>query len=142
MVQLGYGGSARTAVYDRNGSGQGSSYNGTGVAPHALTQRWQRTVPAGQTAVVQTVYCAATRRTAAAPVGLVEVVVTAALAGATPRIASMQLGGNAVGDTQQQGFSLALPVPAGGTITGFTADVGTGGTVDYALSFSSVEFAQ
>lgn len=142
MPRGGHYNPGRQAVYDRSPVGQALSYTADGVAPHGVTTRFTRTVPAGMRAVLQSAAATLLRVTAAAPVGLLEVTVTATVAAAPVRVVDLLLLTNAVGDTQRDVWSGELLLGAGDVLSGTSADASTGGTVDYRINALQTEFSQ
>lgn len=142
MPRGGHYNPGRPAIYDRAPSGQALGSDVTGVGPHGVTQRFTRTIPAGQRAVLQAAFLNIIRLTAAAPVGLVQAYVIATIQSVTTKPLNLWMLTNGVGDTQHESWSGELYLNAGDQIAGFTTDAGTGGTLNYSVFATSTEFAQ
>lgn len=134
-------GLARPTYYDRNAIPQARSYSQGAIAPHAQTQRWTYTVPAGKKAFIEEIFGQVRRETAAAPVGRIDIqVIYVPVTGSSMFIALPIIYTNVVGD-QQTEFppQLGLMV-AGDLIHGDTEDTSTGGTAAFVAAIKFVEF--
>ena len=132
---------ARAEFYDRNPKTITLSYAVTGVAPHSNTQRATYTVPAGRKARVTTAKLTHLRTTAATTAGIVLAYAQLTPVGASAGILYLTQSLNgAVGagdELNAQGQAVLL---AGDQIALYTADVSTGGTVNYDLYLHLTEF--
>lgn len=129
--------SGRPEWYDRNPLAVGALYESGALAPHATTQRFIYTVPAGRRAVIHSALAAVMRDTAAAPLGSAQALVTTDV---SARFTAPQLRDNTVGAVAQQVLAPGAILPAGGVVEGYTTDNSTGGTCLFWLSFSATEF--
>lgn len=142
MPRGGHYNPGRQAVYDRSPANQALQYQGAAVAPHGLTNRWTRTVPAGLRAQVQLVSGQIMRVTAAAPVGQVQMLVSVVCSGNTAQVLMLQMLTNTAGDQQHAEFGGEILLAPGDTVACATQDASTGGTVNYNTGALSVEFSQ
>lgn len=132
---------SRPDWYDRNAVERGGSFTGGAVAPHATTARFTYTVPSGKKFLLEAAVANIVRSAAAAVAGTIECFVRVLLQAATSTYApfSTELR-NGVGDGVQQTESLQLVCLAGTSVTGFTGDSSTTGTVNYVVSYKGTEF--
>lgn len=128
---------ARPEPVDRNpGSNQPLWYGPTTIAPHATTQRFTYNVPSGKKVQVCNVAVSMLRVTAAAPVGLWEAYVTG-----TNGLVYLQSLKNAIGDSEHGEVGTGIFYQVGGpSVSAYTRDQSTGGTVRYSISAEIVEF--
>lgn len=130
---------SRAAYYDRNASTIVNTASNFAVAPHALTQRWSYTVPAGRKAYFESSSSLVHVVTVSAPNGQR----SAKLRINTGTLASLMrndLYNNTVdaSSTQNSGqLGLAL---AGHILDFADSDLGTGGTVDFVGEAKFTEF--
>lgn len=125
----------RPAYYDRNAFTQGQSYNVAGIAPHGVTTRWTFTVPSNQKAYVQACVCKLMRDGVAAPVGtaLAQIDWGCDVGGAAFAAFACVLD-NTMGARDNSNVGQTGLMTPGNTLTGSTADFGTGGSFLYELS--------
>ena len=137
MVRVGFPGGPRLEWYDRSPSNENIDYGASSVAPHSLTERASYTVPTGKKAFVSGAYGDVMRRSAAGTLGEAYAFFTVAA------VVLMAIGhnNNSEGHTER-GSGLASSVVLTGTkISIETIDESTGGTMNYYLSISIMEFS-
>ncbi len=125
---------------DRNVLSKTQAYAVGGVAPHALTQRFAYTVPAGRLAIISSASIIINRATAAGTAGLVNDIITIDDGGGQVGILYCNLYSNGVGDRSMLSISPQLPIKAGWTVAGLSGDSSTGGSVLHDLTVSITEF--
>lgn len=134
---------SRQAIWDRNPNtlNPGNQYNAQAVAPHGATTRWTYTVPSNFRTMVSSIFAQFMRITAAAPVGRLSAGVQYTASGGA---GEFMLRGvcltNVIGDKDSQSWHGDMVMLAGDNLLGTTSDAGTGGTVDYTVSWQGVEF--
>jgi len=140
-VRVGFPGGPRLEWYDRNPYHRFQSYMNNNTAPHGVTTRWTYTVPTGKKAFVEGAQTYIHRITAAAPVGLVQVViyVTPSGGGMSAFLLS-QLITNNVGDKDHTEIGGGPVLYPGDAIEGQTSDVSTGGTTNLNITTEITEF--
>jgi hypothetical protein len=111
-----------------------------GVAPHGPTIRATYTVPAGKRCVLTSLFTHIYRVTVAAPVGLFRVWGLVNLSGSDLWICGVTSISNTVGFIGQSINPSTLWLDTGDIIAFYTSDVGTGGTCDYFLTATMLEF--
>lgn len=128
--------------FDRNPKDADQGYAATGVAPHALATRWTYTVPANRKALVSSIRVFLARATVAAPVGIsLAAVRRTPSGGSVITICQAQIGEtNNAGDKDSLYGAANVYALAGDTIDGVTRDLSTGGTIDYMVNASIMEF--
>lgn len=132
---------SRPSWYDRGATEIGASYQTGATAPHAITSRFAYTVPAGKSAMLEVGVANAIRVTAAGAVAAVSAFIRVLLGGVTTVYSPFTfVFNNAVGAGDSQCSALQMVLTAGTTVTGFTEDLSTGGTVGYVLAFKATEF--
>lgn len=132
---------ARPSPADRNQVTSANQYVGVNIAPHAPTQRVIYTVPAAKRTLVAFASCEMLRITAAAPVGLYQSfarVITIAVGNG--RMINLQSLDNNVGARAQNNIGQNITLLPTETLDLITGDAGTGGTVNYAVSYGAQEY--
>jgi hypothetical protein len=132
---------SRPAWHDRNPIQQLLWYNVNGTAPHSATQRWTYTVPTGKKAMLEALdglICIVTAATTASR-RKIYVRLTKS-GGGSADIMNLQILTNSVGDVQTKTLGTSLLMLQGDSLTGYTADESTDGTVDYRLMAKLTEF--
>jgi hypothetical protein len=109
------------------------------VAPHAFTQRWSYTVPAGRMALLAFFECGVWRAGAPTTAGRARAQVLI-VRGVANVVAIAQI--TPVSTQNMDSFSSAplMVLTDGWTVYGYTEDTSTGGTVNYAVSALIQEF--
>ena len=134
-------GTARAIPIDRNPTNKGATYGGANIAPHGTTSRFSYTVPAGKKAQLQMGQATILRITAAAPVGIYQAVVLVVHLDANQPWAAYAVSlDNNVGAKSQMNFAGPIDLVAGEQIITSTSDASTGGTVNYNVASSAVEY--
>jgi len=123
---------ARPAYYDRNSASNTQEYVAT-VAPHAGTNRFSYTVASGKKMQLEFALAAMYRATAAAAVGQYSAIVFVQVGTNTPRIAYIDSVKNTVDKTEQTTSLGSVTIYAGESLSGYTSDGSTGGTVQYVI---------
>jgi hypothetical protein len=132
---------ARAAVYDRNPVQKQVSYAAAGVAPHSATSRATYTVTTGKKAIVTRCRVSLIRATASTTAGKASIYVTYAPSGGTSgNIALAQHLVTTQGAADRDTIDGVHVMGAGDTLTIYTADGSTGGTVDYDAYITVLEF--
>jgi len=132
---------ARPEWYDRNPITKIFNYNGANVAPHAITQRFTYTVPAGKKAIIEAALVYFYKRTVQTTLGLVGAYIDVNLGGAGAQVLlSQEMYTNNVGDKDHTELGTTMLLSAGDIIRGFTFDLGTGGGVTYILAVMVTEY--
>lgn len=132
---------ARAAPYDRAALEIGRRFFSAGIGPHASTQRFTYTVPAGKKCLVESVQAMYLRETVAAPVGLFSALVQVNLLAVTAiDLATTISLNNTVGATDRAIVAPQSTIIATSLLQAFTADAGTGGAVTYLLTAKALEF--
>jgi len=128
--------SPRAEWFDRNPALQISGWGSDSVSPHGLTQRFSYTVPSGKKALIT----------------LMNVSIMRVLAGTTADIAQiniqlqaqviilLEIKSNTIGDGRYVGVGTLSLLNAGQTLTGYTFDSSTGGTIAYWMELSLTTF--
>lgn len=127
-------------MLDRNPTTFGKYYEATGVAPHILTGRGTYTVPAGKRAIITSVMLGATRATAAAPLGEVDINFKINPGGLTQYVLKLKHINNTVNADLARYMGCQLFMEAGDVAEITTIDTSTGGTMDYYAGFTYTEF--
>jgi len=136
-MRTGVLGAQRPEPHDRNPVRQTLTYSGTGIAPHATTQRFSYTVPSGKKAIVLAAQANLQRATAAT---------TAAITRASVQLQNTLVVDarisydNNVGARASMNIAQAGVLLPGETVIGQTRDTSTGGTVDYEIDCLITEF--
>jgi len=135
MVRVGTPSSvARPAWYDRNSTTSVGGYQGTGVAPHAATNRLNVVVSSGKKVVAETIQLRVERATAATtavrPTIYCELTPSG---GSATRILEAAIRGNNVGDKDNVSLGQNITLNAGDALTFYTVDGSTGGTCDLSI---------
>ena len=131
----------RPAYYDRNPMCILPTYDVQNVAPHGITQRWIYTVPAQKKAYNEGTVVQIIRRTAAAPASTVQFAVShTPFGGASGTLANCRIYSNGVSDQQSMFLSALGLMTQGDDVKSTSADVSTGGTVDYVATVKITEF--
>jgi len=133
---------ARPEYYDRNPISRVLSGYYAAQSPHAFTERWSYTVPAGRKALVSELQLYFYRRTAATTVGLVYayIQVNFVSGGGWVAVLVQEMVTNNVGDKDHAEVGLLLFLSAGDVIRGADADGSTGGTVSFGESATLTEY--
>lgn len=134
-------GVARPAYYDRNATSQTIQYVAD-IAPHGTTLRATYTTPAGKKAYIEAaaVYMRCSSAPTAAGRNFAIVRVTDASANLI-EICRIDKNANTVVGNSYAVTSTSMPtVYAGETITIYTNDASTGGTVDYVIGAKVTQF--
>jgi len=140
-VRVGFPGGPRLEWYDRNPYHRFQSFQNNNTAPHAITDRWSYTVPAGKKAFVEAGQTYARRVTAAAPVGLVQVTISIQPSGAGVAILLVsQIITNNVGDGDHAEIGSGPVLYPGDLIKGTTYDGSTAGTINLNVTSEITEF--
>jgi hypothetical protein len=131
----------RPAWYDRNPSSKAQYFETGGISPHALTERWSYTVPAGKKAMVELLQVKVERRTAATTPGQAQAYVfITPYGGSTRYMLNAVIWTNGAGDKDVQTITGTLALYQGDVISGQTQDTSNGGTCYYFLSYKISEF--
>jgi hypothetical protein len=132
---------ARPQWYDRNPNPvTKQSYKG-GQTPHAVTKRWDYTVPNGKKAFVEYMFIRIIRRTAASAVGIVEAYISVVGAGAdSGRIFEASLQTNNVGDKECVIVGQSMILVEGDELVAYDLDSSTDGTLDFIEIAKITEF--
>jgi hypothetical protein len=132
---------SRPAWYDRNPIVKCDSWLGTSTAPHAETERWTYTVPAGKKAFLETLSMRMQRSSAASTGGTAVAWVGVYPSGGVPKyLAFCAIVTNTVGDKDSSIVGQAIVMKAGDIIRARTSDLSTGGAIDYFLAYKITEF--
>lgn len=134
-MQVGHIQASRPAYYDRNPANTQLDYTGTGVAPHASTQRWTNTIASGKKGFVESAYALTYKATTGGVNGLSQATVYyTPNGGAQGLLIGAQIFGTAAGAQNiVNGTSLGV-LQAGDVLAGFTNDAATGGTMNFFLT--------
>jgi len=132
---------ARAAPYDRNVTTKAFASNLTLQAPHADTQRWTYTVPAGKKFQIGSAQVSTYRTTVAGVSGQVAGYIAITPSGGAVTVAlpviflnnTLNFGSNIVGLTSEYLF-------AGDQIQGRDQDASTGGACDFNENVTGYEF--
>ena len=127
---------ARLDWYDRDPSMQSAFYQGADIAPHAATARDIYTVPQGKKARIMSVYAQIIRITAAGAVGKA----FAAVAYTSGTIMTLELFNNTVGVHALDSMSECGILLENEALGITTIDGSTGGTLDWRIHASLIEF--
>lgn len=131
----------RPAWYDRNPTQITLWYTVNIQSPHSQTQRWTYTVPSGKKAMLEALDGLICIQSAATTPGRRKIMVQLTKAGGgSAQIFNLQIITNNVGDIQTKALGTSILLLSGDTLSGFTADESTGGTVDYRLMAKLTEF--
>jgi len=132
---------SRLAWYDRNPVSVIKWWGMQDVAPHFSTQRWTYTVPTSKKAYIENVNAMAVRTVVATTVGRVcDYVVYYPSGGGSLWLTEAEFIKNAVGDSDKNNIACPITMLVGDTVTGFTSDDSTAGTVDHFLMAKITEF--
>lgn len=129
--------SGRNAYYDRNPTDVFNFTSQNALAPHALTNRWTYTVPAGRKAYLSNAFTIIHIVTAATTAGQRSARIT------TPSVTfflNRSVYANAVDTVDQANNGGTVLLLAGDASSGADVDVSTGGTVDFLYGSSATEF--
>ena len=131
-------GVARPAYYDRNATTSQSTYAtvGTGaIGPHANTQRFSYTVPAGKLAYVENMFAWAGRATAPTVTGDIAAFHQFVTTDTTSGVQWYDLINSAPVGTKTSAILTSSGMLGPGDIArAYTSDASTGGTVNYILN--------
>lgn len=135
MAVLGQAG-VRKEPFDRTWVDVGVLAANTGpVAPHGSTSRWSFTCPSNKRATVGFAQVWWYRNTAAAPVGEISDKVFYTPSGGTIRVVLEAVSiKNAIGDEAHAEMGAQLTLQSGDVLSGFTYDLGTGGTSTFRVT--------
>lgn len=123
-------------VIDRNPATVVRSYAAGGVGPHAETNRWTYTVPAGRRAAVTFLEADVFRDSAATTLG----VITVSVYYNTELVLRSIVWNNTVGARDFKLMTGLMVLNPGDTIRATTSDTSTGGSANYRISAMIVEF--
>jgi len=142
MVRVGFPGGPRLEWYDRNPSTQLLWYGGAGIAPHGLIARATYTVPTGKKAFLEYGIVVAIRATAPTTAGRVTTQITITPSGGSAAGFLVIRWTSAVLDYHESmNVGNAGALAAGDMIQVMTADLSTGGTLDYSAGVKLTEFS-
>jgi len=132
---------ARPEWYDRNPGVNLRSYNGSHIAPHALAERWNYTVPAGKKAFIENFEVFIQRETAATTVGhpLAQLALTPSGGSKTVMVLLWELS-NTVGEHKAVFAGQGGVLLAGDRIVGETYDDSSGGYMNFIIIAKIMEF--
>jgi hypothetical protein len=142
MVRFQGGQPARSAWYDRNPTTKVYNFYQT-QGPHAITQNWAYTVPAGKKAIVELAQLKIKRSTTPSPMGAVYACIKVTPSGgsiATVLYADLLVGTAAIGDADSAQLQGTLALSTGDMIQAADVDSSTGGTVEYSETMKVTEF--
>ena len=123
--------------YQTNFAAKISNYSAADVAPHADTTRWTYTVPASRLAIVTHLLMQFYRKTAATTVNTTTIYVI----GPSNLILSLiQSYDNNVGSQSHNIIGQSMILTAGQSLAAHTYDQSTGGTHDFTVSMTAMEF--
>jgi hypothetical protein len=128
----------RAAPIDRNPTDASKSVLVITAGPHTVTIRWTYTVPAARKAIVGPGSNMIDRVTAAAPAGRIGA--TVGNNAGTLWISDIETFGNTVAFDQSQAIGTGFLISAGYILTWGTADLSTGGTVNYTCGVAIMEY--
>jgi len=125
---------ARPNYYDRNPASVQSVYQAD-IAPNGNTERFTRTIAAGKSGYIESLYCGAYRSSAAAVLGTVVAFIETVTSDATPAYKSYIIYSSATLNSQtfQSATSVGL-LQAGDIIRGYQFDTSTGGTNSFFMN--------
>jgi len=127
--------------YDRSPGNKTQIYFAGGVGPHGETQRWTYSVPAGKKAWLGPLFIEVMRATAATTVGaVVGDIRYTPQGGTTGRLLIARLFTNSVNDNDRKELPAFMLLQTGDTLTAYTADGSTGGTMNYTVQAMITEF--
>ena len=136
-----YSRSIRPFWYDRYPGHVLRHYGMLGVAPHGATARWTYTVPPGRKAFLELLTAFIHRATVATTPGLAYIYVfitPAAAPGGTVMVALIRT--NNIGDKDRGEVGHASILHAGDTVTAYSLDLSTDGTIDYFVAAKITEY--
>jgi len=135
-------GSAKSGnPFDRASTQIQLAYVAAGVAPHADAQRATYTVPAGHKAIITSVLVSLMRMTVSAPTGLTRAYVKYTPAGGTAGTLALAFTNNlAVGIGDKSNYLAGHVMGVGDQLEIRTADLATGGTINYDCYVTVGEF--
>lgn len=138
------GGAARPDYKDRNPTDRTIYYSNTNVAPHAQTSRASRTVAAGKKGILEAVSLQLRRNQAGTVIGNSYIYVTLTPNGGSQQpIAILHEDGpdfGTVGKKQSLTLTLNKPLAAGDSVSIFTSDTTTNGSLDYYANVTLTEY--
>ena len=141
MVRVGFPGGPRLEWYDRNPQMQAEAYNGTGIPPHGLTERWSYTVPTGKKCLLEMLQALIKRALAATTEDLAYIIVNYTKSGGVAKsLIFNPLRTNLVGDGDSVAIGATLTLLAGDVLAAKTGDASDGGWIDYNVAYKSTEF--
>ena len=140
-MRIGSLAAARPTYYDRNGVSLAYEYTSYGIAPHAETQRWTYTVPAGKKAYVETFRAFVYRITAAtSPNRYAAAIFVNPSGGGSYKIIEATSYSNVADTSQVLNVGGSILLFAGDQIAGYTLDASTGGTLIVSVSIKVSQF--
>lgn len=131
---------ARAAYYDRNASSYANQYSAGSVAPHAFVQRFTNTVASGKKLLVEGATVSLYRETAATTTAK-----TLATVQVNDGVYPINICGgffyiSGVGAPQVLILGSGPTVYAGQTISGYSQDLSTGGTITYEIDVKGTTY--
>jgi len=125
---------ARPVYYDRNPASVQSVYQAD-IGPVGNTERFTRTIAAGKSGYIESLYCGAYRSSAAAVLGTVVAFIETVTSDATPAYKAYVIYQSATLTTQtSQSLTSVGLLQAGDIIRGYQFDTSTGGTNSFFLN--------
>jgi len=141
MVRSGQPIIARPEWFDRNPVHRFQYYFNNIVAPHADTDRWTYSVPAGKKAFMELLTCALIRDAAATTAGWARATIYIQPSGGTmQRALWASLYSITQGDKDHAEIGSGPLLYAGDAVKGQTGDGSTGGSVTYLVTAKITEF--
>lgn len=135
-----YSPNVRSEYIDRGPNTLVDSYIGTGIAPHAATQRLSFTPSAGYRGLIRAISMQIYRVTAAGTLSTSGVYVTFNGGSGDQTFIRRDLYLNTVGAEMFVLITDPLWLVVGQTLKLFTFDASTGGTISYNLGFSAFQY--
>jgi len=142
MPRVGFPGGPRLNWYDRNPACKVGVWSGSGVAPHAATQRLSYTVPSGKKAIIEVLECSVIRKTAATTAGVMQGYAVLTPYGGPPTTFLVAwIETNTVDARSDRFLGGAVTLFAGDVLALKTLDLSTGGTGSYFQAYKGTEFS-
>lgn len=140
-MRLGFVGGTRLDPWDRNSSQVQSTYAASGVAPHADTERWNRSMTSTQKGMVTHAQVHLLRETVATTNGRVQAIIQVAPDGVTyGQSLRADLLTNALGDKGDAILGGSIYLSPSSAIRARTEDLSTGGSILYVIDTEFILF--